>query len=103
MFCRSGAMAPRDSCPNISVSRDICSSLGLSAMACNTLKIVPWASRCMSLAICVADRPMEAKAAAWSLDMAVPLTSVEVKLLSAVAAISGDAPAERNAAPSAAT
>ncbi len=103
MFCRSGAILPSASCPNMVVSSDICSSLGLAAMASRTLKIVPCASVCMSFASCVADRPMDAKAAAWSLLMAVPLTSVVVKLLSAVAATSGLAPAERKAAPSAAT
>ena len=103
MFFSNGAMAPRDSWPNISVSRDICSSLGLSANACRTLKMVPWASRCMSLAIWVAEKPRDRNAAAWFLLIAVPLTRVVVKLLSAVAATSGLAPAERNAAPSAAT
>ena len=65
--------------------------------------MVPCASVCMSFASCVADRPTDAKAAAWFLLMAVPLTSVVVKLLSAVAATSGAAPADRKAAPSAAT
>ena len=103
MLASSGAMAPNASSPNISVSSDICNSLGLSASACNTRKMVPCASVCMSLAICVTENPSEPKAACASLLRAVPLTSVDVNFLSAVDAISGEAPAERNAAPSAAT
>ena len=64
IFLRSGAIAPSDSCPNISVRSEVCSSFGLSAIACSTLKIVPCASFCMSFAICVAEKPSDWNAAA---------------------------------------
>ena len=96
-------MAPSDSCPNISVRKAVCSSFGLAATASSTLKMVPCASFCMSLASCVAEKPRLWKASACALVIAEPFTSVVVKLFRAVEAISGEAPAERKAAPSAAT
>ena len=103
MLASKGAIAPMASSPNISFKREICSSFGLSANACKTLKIVPWASVCMSLAICSTEKPREEKAAAASLESAVPEVKTEVNFFRAVLAISGLAPAERKAVPSAAT
>ena len=103
MFFSRGAMAPILSCPNISDRRDTCSSFGFWASASRTLKIAPWASVCMSLASCVASKPIALNASAWLLLMAVPRTSAPVKFFRAVAAISGPAPADRKAAPRAAT